>query len=544
MSQEESQLQRQKRSILVADDDLMFRTVASELVRSWGYDCFTAVDGNGALQLLQQKTPPTIAILDWLMPGITGTEVCRLIRASDPRQYTYFILVSARDRKQDSIEGLRSGADTYINKPLDAEELRAKLEIANRILLMEESLRDLHAETELFINSVPSILIGTDHEGKITRWNSGAQAIFGVDRQNAREQPLSALPFWGKDSGTERDLVDALKSGLTCQLSLPFYRDEEQRLVGLTIHPLRSHIGALVGSIVIGADVTERRIAEDQLRQTQKLEAIGQLAAGIAHEINTPTQFVGDNLSFLEDLWPAVAELLASARLLGQSSSASSGLSASHLADFQRIADTVDLEYLLLEVPRAISESHEGLQRTRKIVQAMKEFSHRGSNEKRDTDINAAIQMTITVSRSEWRYVADVVTDLDPNLPTVPCVVDHFNQAMLNIIVNAAHAIGDVIGDREQIKGRIAITTRRDGDAVVIQVADTGGGIPEEIRSRVFEPFFSTKQVGKGTGQGLALAHSAIVKEHEGKIWFESEAGKGTTFYIRLPLATALAAAK
>jgi two-component system NtrC family sensor kinase len=518
----------------------MFRTVASELVRSWGYDCVTARDGEAALHILQQSAPPTIAILDWLMPGINGTEICNRIRSSDPPQYTYFILVSARDGRQDSIEALRSGADTYILKPLDAEELRAKLEIANRILLMEESLRDLHAETELFLNSVPSILIGTDLAGKITRWNRGAEEIFGVERHSAQDRELTELSFWKQDSKIQRELENALNSGLSCHLNVPFYRNDIPRLAGLTIRPLRSHVGALVGTIVIGADVTEKAVVEEQLRQTQKLEAIGQLAAGIAHEINTPTQFVGDNLSFLEDLWPAVAELLASVRAL-RKAPARSDLAASHIAEFQKLADTVDLEYLLLEVPKAISDSREGLQRTRKIVQAMKEFSHRGSNERRDTDINAAIQTTITVSRSEWRYVADVDTNLDPDLPPVPCVVDQFNQAILNIIVNAAHAIADVIGDSEQQKGRITISTRRDGDSVEIKIADTGGGIPEEIRNRVFEPFFSTKQVGKGTGQGLALAHSAIVKEHDGKIWFDcSEIG--TTFYIRLPLTVAVAA--
>jgi signal transduction histidine kinase len=166
----------------------------------------------------------------------------------------------------------------------------------------------------------------------------------------------------------------------------------------------------------------------------------------------------------------------------------------------------------------------------------MKAFSHRSSGEKQATDINAAILTTITISRSEWKYVAEVDTDLAADLPLVPCVIDQLNQAVLNIIVNAAHAIAEVVKDGARGKGRITVRTRRDGDWAEIAISDTGNGIPEQIRNRVFEPFFSTKDVGKGTGQGLALAHTVVVKEHGGKIWFESEPGRGTTFFMQLPL--------
>ncbi len=524
-----------KRSLLVADDDIIFRTVASELVRSWGYDCTEVADGEEALRVLLQDQPPTIAMLDWQMPGLTGPEICRRVRAGDSRQYIYFILISARDAKEDSLEGLRSGADTYISKPLDAAELRTKLEIANRIVSMEESLRDLHAETELFINSVPSILIGTDTRGGITRWNQGAQEVFGVTKDDANHASDKFRTWWN-DAGLQHHVEEVLRTGLSSRQNLPFIRNDEQRVAGLTIHPLRSHVGAIVGSVIIGSDVTEKRTAEDQLRQAQKLEAIGQLAAGIAHEINTPTQFVNDNVTFIRESWAEVAELLVLAKQLGSAPSLSP--TGETFTKLRTVVHKFDLEYTLREIPKALDETLDGLDRIKKIVRAMKEFSHPSSNQKRPTDLNAAIQTTITVSRSEWKYVADLETDFDPDLPLVPCVADQFNQAILNIIVNASHAIADVAGkDGTQSKGQIKIHTSRNGDWAEIAISDTGKGIPEEIRHRVFEPFFSTKAVGKGTGQGLALAHTTIVREHKGKVWFECAPGRGTTFFIRLPLA-------
>ena len=166
----------------------------------------------------------------------------------------------------------------------------------------------------------------------------------------------------------------------------------------------------------------------------------------------------------------------------------------------------------------------------------MKEFSHPGSDEKVAIDINKAIETTIAVARNEWKYVADVTTELETHLPLVPCLRGEFNQAILNLIVNAAHAIAGVRSEGTVQKGEIAISTRRNGESVEISVRDTGHGIPLEIQPRIFEPFFTTKDVGKGTGQGLSIAHNTIVKRLHGEMWFESEVGLGTTFFIRLPL--------
>ena len=274
---------------------------------------------------------------------------------------------------------------------------------------------------------------------------------------------------------------------------------------------------------------------EFQLRQAQKLEAIGRLAAGIAHEINTPTQYVSDNTRFLQDAFADLLKILkAYQRLLQASRDGSAGPEL--IADVEAVVAKADLDYFIEEAPKALTQSLEGLDRIASIVRAMKEFSHPGGEEKQTIDLNHAIENTITVCRNEWKYVAEMALDLDPHLPLVPCLPGDFNQVILNLVINAAHAITDAINSNEKHKGTISISTRRDGDWVEIRVGDTGTGIPEKHKDKIFTPFFTTKGVGRGTGQGLAICRSVIVGKHGGTVDFETESGKGTVFMVRLPL--------
>jgi PAS domain S-box-containing protein len=279
----------------------------------------------------------------------------------------------------------------------------------------------------------------------------------------------------------------------------------------------------------------ERQLMELQLRQAQKMEAVGQLAAGIAHEINTPTQYVGDNTQFLKDAFENLTTALKSHTNL-IAAAKQNAVTPELIARAEQVLAGCDLDYHIEQIPAAINETLEGVARVSKIVRAMKEFSHPGGKEKNAADLNRAIDSTTTVARNEWKYVADLVLDLDPKLPPVPCFVSEFNQAILNLVVNASHAIGDAIKDQKGQKGTITIRTRRDGDFAEIRVSDTGTGIPEVHRQRIFEPFFTTKDVGKGTGQGLAVVYGSIVKKHGGTVTFETEMGKGTTFILRLPI--------
>ena len=297
------------------------------------------------------------------------------------------------------------------------------------------------------------------------------------------------------------------------------------------ISPIMDERGAISHFLAVKEDITERRALESELRQAQKLEGIGQLAAGIAHEINTPTQFVADNLTFLQESWGETFRLLELYRKTVRENSGR--LASDQLAVLAEAEQACDLDFISREAPHAIQQGLEGARRVAKIVQAMKEFSHPDLADQTEADLNQGIRSTITVARSEWKHVAEVVTELDAALPPVRCYAGDVNQVILNLIVNAAHAIKEKLhGDG---MGKITVRTRRVGAFAEIAVSDTGTGIPEEIRTRIFEPFFTTKEVGSGTGQGLALAHTVVVKKHRGKIWFESEVGRGTAFFVHLP---------
>ncbi len=387
----------------------------------------------------------------------------------------------------------------------------------------------------LFLRSIPSILIGVDSQGRITRWNLTATNTFGIEDSSADGRTIEDCGIRWLHPEIKAEIARwlATESAYRSE-NLAYEREGKTRFLGLNVLRIPAKVGEQTGFIITGADVTDRMGLELQLRQAQKLEGIGQLAAGIAHEINTPTQFVGDNIRFLKDSWGPVAEFLNFCGTV-QSECATGPVSREHLQQFCELHQKCDLEYLSEHIPKAIDLCLEGVKRIAKIVKGFKEFSHPGSEEKRAINLNQAIETTISVARHEWKYCAELVTAFDADLPLVPCLVGEFNQVMLNLIVNSAHAISNAAEKSGKGKGTITISTQREGEWARIAVADTGAGIPAEIRSRVFEPFFTTKEVGKGTGQGLALAHAAIVKRHQGQLWFESEPGQGTTFFIRLP---------
>jgi signal transduction histidine kinase len=276
-------------------------------------------------------------------------------------------------------------------------------------------------------------------------------------------------------------------------------------------------------------ETAQRERAEIELRHAQKLQAVGQLAAGVAHEINTPAQFVGDSLQFLADGFRAMLELMRTYRAAVRTTGTEAVLQALREAEV-----AADWPYIEENGPAASRRALDGITRITTIVTAMKEFAHPDQRSKSPADLNRALQVALTVARSEYKDVADVVCGLG-DLPPVLCHVGDLNQVFLNLIVNAAQAIGDVVG-KSGTKGTITVRTVAEGDHVRIEIEDTGSGIPDTIRARVFEPFFTTKDVGRGTGQGLAIARSVVVDKHGGTLTFESEVGKGTTFLVVLPI--------
>jgi len=281
-------------------------------------------------------------------------------------------------------------------------------------------------------------------------------------------------------------------------------------------------------------DVTDQRRLENELAQAQKLESVGRLAAGVAHEINTPVQFVSDSVSFVREAMDDLSAIVDKYRELRTATESGADVAAAAKAA-EEAEDDADLDYILENAPVALDRARDGLGRVAAIVRSMKEFAHPDRKEMSQADLNQAIQSTLVIASNEYKYVAEIETAFE-QIPHVNCYAGEINQVVLNLIVNAAHAIGDVVRGTDK-KGKIRVGTRVLGDQVEIAITDTGKGIPVEVRSRIFDPFFTTKEVGKGTGQGLAIARSVVVDKHGGTLHFETEVGQGTTFYIRLPIA-------
>ena len=405
------------------------------------------------------------------------------------------------------------------------------------------ALQESEEHFRLIAENVTDLIAVLDTDGNRRYTSPSYENFLGLSREQLRATPASAQIHPDDQCRVLADAEASIRSGEEIAREYRMrHRDGSWRVLESHSNPVRNANGHIEHLVIVARDVTHRKQEEEkrrqleiQLRHAQKMESIGQLAAGIAHEINTPTQYIGDNTQFVQDGFRCLFPLFATqARLVGAARQGS--VPPELLAEMETAVAAADLEYLVEEIPKAIEQSLEGVHRVAKIVGAMKDFSHPGADEKMLMDLNRAIESTVTVATNEWRYIAEMVIDFDPALPPVPCLPGEFNQVVLNMIINASHAIRDVVGDGGGAKGVITISTRTAGDWVEVCVRDTGTGIPEEIRAKIFDPFFTTKGVGRGTGQGLAIAHSVVIDKHRGEIRLESEVGKGSAFTIRLPL--------
>ena len=340
-------------------------------------------------------------------------------------------------------------------------------------------------------------------------------------------------------NGAVRGKIDASKSG-NFEIEASVLTQDEKRVDLRWVASCEQSDSTGQHKVLRGMmlDVTDQRRLENELAQAQKLESVGRLAAGVAHEINTPVQFVSDSVSFVREAMDDLSEIVDKYRELrtatqSQNNSGPDVQAAAKAAE--EAEDDADLDYILENAPVALDRARDGLGRVAAIVRSMKEFAHPDRKEMSQADLNQAIQSTLVIASNEYKYVAEVETAFE-QIPRVNCYAGEINQVVLNLIVNAAHAIGDVVKGTDR-KGKIRVATRVLGEQVEIAVTDTGKGIPVDVRSRIFDPFFTTKEVGKGTGQGLAIARAVVVDKHGGTLHFETEVGQGTTFYIRLPIA-------
>jgi PAS domain S-box-containing protein len=418
---------------------------------------------------------------------------------------------------------------------------RERYLVEHSVQLASREMQELNAKLSQEHDTLVSVfraapvgLATADREGRILQLNRALEEVIGFTSQETIGKLLWEL-MPAEDVDAAQRVYGDLIAGTAAT------NREQRRLIAKDGHVVLADIGLTAvrdekgqTQLVIASveDVTAIGRLEVELRHSQRLESVGRLAAGIAHEINTPIQFVGDNVNFLAGAFEQLIALCDSYRRACEKA-AGAPLSAEDLEGLKREEELADLEYIRTNVVTSIASTLDGVGRVARIVQSMKAFAHPDRGERATADLNAALRDTLTVATNELKYVATVETDFG-RIPAVPCFVSDLNQVFLNLLVNAAHAIGDVVGKTGQ-RGVIRVRTYLEGSVVVIAISDTGTGIPETVRDRVFDPFFTTKEVGRGTGQGLALARGVVVDKHGGSLTFATEMGQGTTFFVRIP---------
>jgi PAS domain S-box-containing protein len=429
----------------------------------------------------------------------------------------------------------------------------AALREENAALRQELSLRN-HA-----LDATSTLFVMTEirsPEPVIVYCNRAVAEQHGFTQQELIGKPLSFLAGWiGRDPEYLPRIAASLRAGETFH-----YEDEVTRKdgstfwLGVSVRPIFDRAGRLTHSVGVGADITAKRqealkrqelqaklVTEMQERErmvielqlAQKLESVGRLAAGIAHEINTPIQYVGDSVHFLRSAYEDLNRLLEALK------NAIEALpdEPQHQGIRTQLTDALaahDAEFLHAEIPRSFERIFDGVERVTTIVKAMKEFAHPDETEHSPADINHALQTTLLVASNEYKYTAAISTHLT-DLPPVVCNIGELNQVFLNLIVNAAHAIKDA--GKDSASGEITVSTEVSAEDVIIRIADNGCGVPPQNLAKLYDPFFTTKEVGRGSGQGLAISHSIIVDKHGGEIAVQSQVGIGTEFALRLPIA-------
>ncbi len=423
---------------------------------------------------------------------------------------------------------------------LSESSSRAERIVEERTRELEAAKHSVQSERTLLskiVNNIPFRIYWKDREGKYLGCNEDfARAASLGSPGEIVGKTAAELPLSGVESDRSRHADAAvIASGdaiLKAEESWSSGEGETRQFVASRV-PLRNESDEVIGVLGIYDDVTARKQLESQLAQAQKLESIGQLAAGIAHEINTPIQYLGDNIRFLEEQLNCLIKV-ADAYSDQLTPEGEERPWFDRAQQVLRLLEDIDYEFVREEIPKSIEQSLEGLERVATIVRAMKSFSHPGSAEKQYCDLNHAIESTVTVCRHRWKYAAEMRLELQSGLPHVPCLIAEFNQVILNLVVNAADAIAEKFGEGR--RGWIRVSTAQIGSGVEIRIQDNGGGIPDAIKSRIFDPFFTTKGVGKGTGQGLAISRDIIVNKHGGTLDCESVPGVGTTFIVCLPI--------
>ncbi|UCH98472.1 MAG: PAS domain-containing protein [Candidatus Aminicenantes bacterium] len=416
-----------------------------------------------------------------------------------------------------------------------AEQQRVQEILKQSRDVMERS-RDLaefrRAEIEKLITAISSLLIAVDANGKIYQWNETAEKCFGIPATQTNGQLFVEVL---KDYITPGTLNMLMDKGLGPDnvydiFEIPIqFKDTGAKLLLGTINPIMDRSGQKLGFLFLAEDITHKKEEEMRRNLSQKLESLGKMARNIAHEIKSPLQYIGNNSYFIYDSFENLVKFF---NALNQS------LTAIEKSDPTRVKENLekackeyDIEYILKEGPKASDQIIKGVSRVTTIIQSMMDYTHPGRGVMEQANIHELLETTLVFIRKNKNEIYQVQTEFCPDIPQVLCYPGELVQVFMNLLINAADAI------QEKGKpGLIKITTALNNDEVIVSIADNGCGIPDDIKDNIYNPFFTTKEVGKGTGQGLSLVHNIVTEKHKGKIYYESKPGEGTTFYVHLPL--------
>ncbi len=429
----------------------------------------------------------------------------------------------------------------HVNQELEHRVEKRTGELQNTMLELDE----LNTELSQILNTISTGIRVIDKNKTVSRVNKSFCALTGM-----REEDLIGTKCNTNfaDEGCEKSShcafkqIEAGKEMVQAELIKNTIGGQQLHCL-VTATRFTNNQGVTLGIVEDFQDISQRVAMEQereqmqtQLLQRSKLESVGQLAAGIAHEINTPIQYIGANINFISESFKEITPIIRTLQDTYTQETDSTGINRP-IDTIRAAIQQADWEFLQHEIPPALEQSKDGVNRISSIVRAMKEFSDPGNKEKDPTDLNEIINNTIMVSKNEWKPVAEMKTHLSSTLPMVDCLKEEMGQSILNIIINAAHAIREkqVQTGRED-KGTIQITSSSDDACAEIRISDSGIGMADEVKERIFDPFFTTKEVGNGTGQGLAISHDVIARKHKGTITVDSTVGTGSTLTIRLPL--------
>ncbi|MFA6653095.1 MAG: ATP-binding protein [Candidatus Delongbacteria bacterium] len=434
---------------------------------------------------------------------------------------------------------IKSGVLDYINKSADMfESLPEKIDKFIELSDLRKdrnNIADRQNKLSTAIYHSSETIVITDIKGIIEFVNPAFEKTTGYSAGEVLGRSTSILKSGQHDKVFYEDLWKTILAGkpwkghfINKKKNGDIYEEDA------SISPVFDESGNIINFVALKRDISDMIRIENQLRHAQKMEGIGTLAAGIAHEINTPLQYISDNTLFIKDSFKKISDFYSNVRKLSENCSENEVTYRENClsAITETLKDT-NLDYLMNEIPGALEESMNGIQIVRKIVMAMKTFSHPGLKTMQKADINDAITSTVTITKNVWKYVAEVETYPAENLPEITCHIGDINQVILNMITNSCDAIAE---KKTEEKGLIKISTSFDKAFIYITIEDNGAGVPTGLKEKIFQPFFTTKQIGKGTGQGLALSYDIIVNKHNGGIKVDSEHGKGTIFTIKLPI--------